>query len=123
MKIDNNAALATISGFDTMTTVSGNGGVKIFGNNAVGTIAGFSKLATIGSTLEIHDNPLLSSLDASNGFEALTGLGSHIQIYSNPSLSSMGGFTALTTANASVFIHDNGPADHLRLPEPDRHRR
>src|SRR6185369_12543662 len=107
-RIDNNTALTAINGFDNVTTVTGNGGVKIFSNQTLATIPGFSKLATIGSSLEIYSNPALGSLDAANGFEALTGLGSHIKIYGNTSLASLGGFTALASANAGISIYDNG---------------
>jgi hypothetical protein len=50
----------------------------------------------------------LAALDATNGFEGLQNIGSSILIYNNPALTSIGGFAALTTANAGISIHDNG---------------
>ncbi len=123
--IDNNDALSTISGFNSLT--SANGSVTISGNNALTSlspftnltsitqdlvftgngltaISGFPGLQTIGGTLQITSS---GSLTALSGFTAANSIGA-LQVQSNANLASIQGFDSLTSVVNDFTIKQNG---------------
>jgi len=82
------------------------GSIKVY-NDSPHTIGGFSKSRRSAARSSCTTTPSSGTLDATNGFEGLHDIGSSILVYDNPLLTSIGGFTALTTANSAISIHDN----------------
>ena len=86
-----NNNLTTISGFNTLVTVSGY--VRISQHPSLVTLSGFSSLLNIGSYLEIDRNPALTNVTGLNSIDSIRGnnvlSGNALTIVYNPALTDL----------------------------------
>jgi len=91
-EVYNNAALKTISGFGSLTTIGYF--FSIYNNAALETITGFGSLTSVGLWFIISNNDNLTEI---SGFGSLTTIGWWLDITSNNKLQTISGFVKLET--------------------------
>jgi hypothetical protein len=111
LNINNNDGLETLDGLDSLATIGDR--IYVTSNGALTSLSGLPSL-TSTSTVQIYNNPALSSI----GLSALETVGS-MTVQSNNSLPELGGLDSLTEANELHIYSNNSLATFTGL-EPLR---
>ncbi len=110
IELINNIALIDLSGWNNLTTASGSPGLFLIENNGLTDLSFLSSLEHVEGDFRILNNPDLLNLDHLGALQTMGG-NSTLEIRDNPVLSSIGGFntfnSSITSSGSSVFILQN----------------
>jgi hypothetical protein len=102
MKVFNNFNLASLTGFNNVTEITGS--LEISGNENLAKISGLNNLSVIGGHLNISNN---NQLTVFPGLNKLTTIGGYLYIYGNPVLASFTGLENLSSVRGYFEIKFN----------------